>query len=214
MRIRSFFHAIATSFSASLGDIVFGMEDGAVSIVGLVFGVAASTRSSALVLLAGATGAVSAAVAMMAGNYLQIASVRGQAQAELAQKQAEMQHHPQEEEARIAARLRSLGCNEQDVTAILQALRRTPTAMLEVEAVWMFVSVLFAASVPVAPFACFPLTVARIIALVITALLLLLLGAWRGRVAHRHLVLAAFETLGIATTAALAGILIGKLVTL
>ena len=37
---------IKASFRASFGDIVFGMEDGTVSIFGLVFGVAASTTDS------------------------------------------------------------------------------------------------------------------------------------------------------------------------
>ncbi len=59
---RSFLAAIGKSFYDSIGDIVFGMEDGTVSIFGLVFGVASSTTSSSVVLLAGATGAISAAV--------------------------------------------------------------------------------------------------------------------------------------------------------
>ena len=46
---------IAKSFTDSIGDIVFGMEDGTVSIFGLVFGVASSTTSSSAVLLAGVT---------------------------------------------------------------------------------------------------------------------------------------------------------------
>jgi hypothetical protein len=36
--------------SRSVGDVVFGMEDGTVSIFGLVFGVAASTDQSSVVL--------------------------------------------------------------------------------------------------------------------------------------------------------------------
>jgi hypothetical protein len=62
----SYVQAIKTSFSESVGDIVFGMEDGRVSIFGLVFGVAASASNSQTVLLAGATGAAAAAVSMMA----------------------------------------------------------------------------------------------------------------------------------------------------
>src|SRR2546426_9494776 len=58
------------SFMSALGSIVFGMEDGSVSIFGLVFGVAASATNSQTVLLAGATGAISAAVSMMAGTYI------------------------------------------------------------------------------------------------------------------------------------------------
>src|SRR5690242_16912778 len=79
----SFFKAIGQSFMSALGSIVFGMEDGTVSIFGLVFGVAASATNSQTVLLAGATGAISAAVSMMAGTYLDISTERDQAQAEI-----------------------------------------------------------------------------------------------------------------------------------
>src|SRR6266566_4767622 len=82
-----------------------------------------------------------------------------------------------------------------------------------VQSAWMFVSDLFAASVPVIPFAFFPWGTARLVSLIITAILLLLLGVGRGLVGHRNVVLAALQTLGIATAAALAGFLIGKLVT-
>lgn len=44
---------IRRSFLASVGSIVFGMEDGTVSIFGLVFGVAVSAPDSRAVLLAG-----------------------------------------------------------------------------------------------------------------------------------------------------------------
>jgi hypothetical protein len=52
-RERSLASRIAASFKASFGDIVFGMEDGTVSIFGLVFGVAASTSDTRTVLVAG-----------------------------------------------------------------------------------------------------------------------------------------------------------------
>ena len=55
---RSIGQTIWRSFMSSLGAIVFGMEDGTVSIFGLVFGVAASATNSQVVLLAGATGAI------------------------------------------------------------------------------------------------------------------------------------------------------------
>jgi len=77
----------------------------------------------------------------------------------------------------------------------------------------MFISDLFAAAVPVIPFALLPLGPARLVSLIITAILLLLLGVGRGIVGHRNVLLTALETLGIATAAALAGFFIGKLVT-
>ncbi|UDQ88274.1 VIT1/CCC1 transporter family protein, partial [Xanthobacter autotrophicus] len=67
---------VVASLKASIGDVVFGMEDGTVSIFGLVFGVAMSTNDPRAVLIAGATGAAAAAVSMMAGSYLDAESVR------------------------------------------------------------------------------------------------------------------------------------------
>src|SRR5580700_4401195 len=63
------------------------MEDGTVSIFGLVLGVAATTNDNKTVLIAGATGAFAAAVSMMAGTYLEIETDRDRA-AGLAEAQA------------------------------------------------------------------------------------------------------------------------------
>src|SRR5271163_2368830 len=70
MKTGSILQRLRVSIVNSAGTIVFGMEDGTVSIFGLIFGVAATTSSTKTVLIAGATGAVAAAVSMMAGAYL------------------------------------------------------------------------------------------------------------------------------------------------
>ncbi|OYZ89306.1 MAG: hypothetical protein B7Y01_03990, partial [Xanthobacter sp. 17-67-6] len=76
-------------------------------------------------------------------------------------------------------------------------------------AFWMFVSDLFAGFTPVIPFALLPMEQARIVSLAVTALLLLALGIGRGLVAKRPVARTAFETLSVATCAALAGIAMG-----
>jgi vacuolar iron transporter family protein len=227
----SLWQRIGKSFTDSIGDIVFGMEDGTVSIFGLVFGVASSTTSSSIVLLAGATGAIAAAVSMMAGTFLDVESTNDQAKARLAQEQKEIETNLEGEKREVRDRLQIAGFNDQDTTAIVDALARHPKTFLQVEAAselnlgraeqknpfvqsaWMFISDLFAAAVPVLPFAFLSLGTARLVSLIITAILLLLLGVGRGIVGHRNVALTALETLGIATAAALAGLLIGKLVT-
>src|ERR671922_463755 len=88
--VKSLISHVRQSFHASIGDVVFGMEDGTVSIFGLVFGVASSTTSSSAVLLAGATGAIAAAVSMMAGTFLDVESTNDQAKAKLAHEQMEI----------------------------------------------------------------------------------------------------------------------------
>jgi vacuolar iron transporter family protein len=54
MKIGATLQSLRRSVINSAGTIVFGMEDGTVSIFGLIFGVAATTTSTKTVLIAGA----------------------------------------------------------------------------------------------------------------------------------------------------------------
>ncbi|MGZ6312359.1 MAG: VIT1/CCC1 transporter family protein [Candidatus Limnocylindrales bacterium] len=222
---------IGGSWRASMGDIVFGVEDGAVSIFGLVVGVAAVSANSQAVLLAGATGAMAAAVSMMAGTYLDAQSVRDRWQTELADERARISADPLTERAKVDRRLLEVGFTTAEAQVVAGALQRNPVAMLEfattsrlsavrpsqdapwTHALWMFVANLCAASIPVIPFAFYPLETARIISLAVTTLLLLGLGVWRGIVARRNPAVTAAQTVAVAAVAAAAGIAVGRLVT-
>ncbi len=89
MTIASMLSELKRSLVESAGTIVFGMEDGTVSIFGLIFGVAATTTSTHAVLIAGAAGAAAAAVSMMAGAYLDAETSRDEAKANRASLQAD-----------------------------------------------------------------------------------------------------------------------------
>lgn len=218
---------IEKSLAESAGDIVFGMEDGTVSIFGLVFGVAASSTTSAPVLLAGATGAIAAAVSMMAGVFLDVQTSRGIAKAALAAERQEIEDDPEAEKKEIRDRLTAHGYNSEDVNGLVAILERSRDAMLQFEAAfelklgdtaeknplvhatWMFLADLLAASIPVIPFAFLPIETARTVSLILTASLLMLLGVGRARIAHTNLLLTVLETLLVAGIAAAAGVLIG-----
>src|SRR5271166_4630485 len=164
---KSFLQALGQSFKSALGSIVFGMEDGTVSIFGLVFGVAASAANSQTVLLAGATGAISAAVSMMAGTYLEVSTERDQAQAEIATEKQEIEQKPEQAAQEVRERMLRAGFSPADARTVLTIIERTPGAMVEeetafnlhagasadqnpwVQSIWMFVTDLFAAFVPV-----------------------------------------------------------------
>ena len=229
-RRRSLFAQVRATLKASIGDVAFGMEDGAVSIAGLVFGVAASTSDTHVVLLAGATGAAAGAVSMMAGTYLDVVSVRdrsaalrGEARRRIGRDSAPYAH-------RAAKRLRGAGFSDAEAGATAAALARHPDAMLEfvaafelglggearespwAHAAWMFVADLVAAATPVLPFALLEMEAARAVSLVMTTLLLVILGLGRARITHRNVVVTTIQTLAIAAAAAVAGIVIGRLV--
>ena len=221
---------LRASLAASIGDVAFGMEDGAVSIAGLVFGVAASTNSSQIVILAGATGAIAGAVSMMAGTYLDVHSDRSRAAALVEQERQRISADPARALDRFAGRLREYGFGEADTASVLAAFGRNPEALVDhavafelgaprsrnesawSHALWMFVADLFAAGVPVLPFAMFDIATARWVSLIVTGALMALLGIARGRIGHEPVWRTALQTMGIAGAAALAGVVIGRLV--
>jgi predicted membrane protein (TIGR00267 family) len=213
------------SLVASSGTIVFGMEDGTVSIFGLVFGVAATTSMSAAVLVAGASGAAAAAVSMMAGAYLDAETSRDQAV-------ADKKHMAAADEASVAAilatRLAESKLTARQCAALAAAVRADPDAMddlmraLEadpqaavsplVQALWMLVADFLSAAVPMLPFFLAPVPQARIASAIVTTMLLIALGIGRARIAKRSIVRTAAETVTIGIAAALAGVAIGLLV--
>ncbi len=222
---------LRASLVNSIGDVTFGMEDGAVSVAGLVFGVAASTNDSQIVLLAGASGAIAGAVSMMAGTYLDVHSERSRAAGLVGQARASIAADPAAARERVAGQLRAAGFTDTEAQGVTAAFERNPDALLDyvaafelgvprsegaspwTHAAWMFVADLFAASVPVLPFALYPIETARLVSLVVTGALMAALGIARGRIGHEPVWRTALQTMGIAGAAALAGVLIGWLVT-
>ncbi len=206
------------------------MEDGAVSIAGLVFGVAASTNDSRIILLAGATGAAAGAVSMMAGTYLDVTSERDRAAALVAEARARIAADPTAELARAVTRLGAGGFTAEEAEVVRIALARNPGALLDLtaafelglspasrasaraHALWMFVADLVAAATPVLPFAILPIGPARLTSLAMTATLLVGLGIGRARIGRRSIARTTAQTLAIAGAAGAAGVAIGRLV--
>jgi len=228
--LRGLWRCMTASLRVAIGDVTFGMEDGAVSVAGLVLGVSAGTSDSRVVVLAGATGAVAGAVSMMAGRYLDVQSMGHRSDALMDSTQRRVQAHPDAYLARASARMRAGGFTAQEAQVTVEALRRNPQALADhviafelgsvsrpeaspiSHALWMFVADLFAASVPVLPFVFLPLEQARLVSLVITGLLMAALGVVRGRLGGVNVYRTALETMAIAGAAALAGVVIGHLV--
>jgi VIT1/CCC1 family predicted Fe2+/Mn2+ transporter len=230
MPVATLLRRIRASFASSVGSIVFGMEDGTVSIFGLVFGVASAAPNSHAVLLAGGTGAVAAAVSMMAGTYLDVESTNDAATAKLAAEQARFESQREQLDQAARDRLVSAGFSDTEAQTIIGIVGKHPETAVKiaaavemgvsetarqnpfVQSAWMFITDLFAASVPVIPFALFTLGTARIVSLSVTFLLLVLLGVGRSAIGHRRLLPTVAETIVIAAAAAAAGVLVGKLI--
>jgi VIT1/CCC1 family predicted Fe2+/Mn2+ transporter len=219
---------LRASLVKSAGTIVFGMEDGTVSIFGLIFGVAATTSNTATVVIAGATGAVAAAVSMMAGVYLDAETTRDALAAKKALTRSDLTLQSSAIAASLPDRLTAAGLTRDQSTALSGAVQNNPAALRGLflalesaperpqspweQALWMLLADFAAAAVPILPFVWLPIPAARVVSGAVTLLLLIGLGVGRALIAKRGLVRTVIETVSIGIAAALAGIVIGVLV--
>lgn len=226
MTIVATFRRLRSSLANSAGTVVFGMEDGTVSIFGLIFGVAATTTNTAIVLIAGASGAVAAAVSMMAGAYLDVETTRDaiDARRSLVQSDRALDAFA----ASLTDRFKAAGLTREQSAALTGAVRGNRTAlgglMLALQgeaetplnpweqALWMLLADFLAAAVPILPFVFAPIPQARIISGVVTIALLIGLGIGRARIAERDTLRTVLETVCIGIAAALAGVFVGVMI--
>ena len=218
---------LRTSLRASAGEVVFGMEDGTVSIFGLVFGVAATTADQQAVLIAGASGAVAAAVSMMAGTYLDVETSQDQAKVMARRIDAELQKDKAEVLGGVTQRLQAAGLAPDQATAVGGFLCAQPTILRSVamalaapedadsqqsalvRSLWMLVADFLAAAIPILPFGFLAVPQGRVVSATVTTLLLVALGVGRAKIGGRPLVRTVIETVSIGVAAAAAGVGIG-----
>ena len=119
------------SLAGAIRELVFGAEDGLVSILGLVTGVAAGTTSSAIVFLAGAAGALSGAISMAAGNYLGVKSHIEVLQRLLQEEEREIRERPEHERAELVDYYRERGLTPEEIQTVVPAIERNRELLME-----------------------------------------------------------------------------------
>jgi VIT1/CCC1 family predicted Fe2+/Mn2+ transporter len=228
MTFASILSRLRTSFLDSAGTIVFGMEDGTVSIFGLILGVAATTSSNTTVLIAGATGAAAAAVSMMAGAYLDAETSRDEKQLNAARLKADLALAPASMTTLLPQRLEEAGLEASATAALLGAVTDNCDAQKGLllalqadtekpldpreQALWMLLADFLSAGIPILPFVLLPIGQARVVSAIVTTLLLIGLGIGRAKIAKRGMIRTIAETVSVGIAAALAGVGIGVLI--
>jgi vacuolar iron transporter family protein len=228
MTLASTLKRLRGSLVDSAGTIVFGMEDGTVSIFGLIFGVAATTTDAGTVLIAGASGAVAAAVSMMAGVFLDVETTRDAAKAKRAALEAALATDASAVCAALPGQLATAGLTQRQSAALTGAVSNDREALDGLllalhgspdqppnpwqQALWMLIADFAAAAVPILPFVFLPVAQARLVSAAVTLALLIGLGIGRGRIAGHNIARTVVETVSIGIAAALAGVAISVLI--
>jgi predicted membrane protein (TIGR00267 family) len=109
-----------TPAARSIREVVFGVNDGLVSITGLVVGVTASHLTSQQILIAAIAAVMAATVAMALGQYLSTAAQNEYFWAERSREMREVYEVPHEEVAEVESIYRAQGFSHEQVAMLTQ----------------------------------------------------------------------------------------------
>jgi len=101
---------------------VFGINDGLISNLSLILGVAGASSSSNIILLSGIAGLLAGAFSMAAGEYVSVRSQREMFEHQIGLERDELREYPQEEAEELALIYAARGM---DMEAARELARRT-----------------------------------------------------------------------------------------
>jgi VIT1/CCC1 family predicted Fe2+/Mn2+ transporter len=117
--------------SGTLRAAVFGANDGLVSNLSLVMGVAGAVADNHFIVLAGIAGLLAGAFSMAAGEYISMQSQREMFENQIAVEREEMRVMPEVEREELAAIYRAKGIASADAERIAAQLMDDPEKALD-----------------------------------------------------------------------------------
>jgi len=121
-----------STLGGSLRAAVFGVNDGLLSNLSLVLGVAGAGAARGYVLMSGTAGLLAGALSMAAGEYVSVRSQREMYEYQIALEREELREYPEEEAEELALIYQARGVDLEQARAVSRALLARPEKALEV----------------------------------------------------------------------------------
>ena len=210
-------------------DVVFGMEDGLVSNLGLVLGVYIGAGSTFAVLLAGLASMFAGAFSMSAGSYLSAKSQREVYEQEIAVTKRNLQKHPERCFKQMEQSLMEEGLGKKEIELLFKkssrykhpefvcnymVQKKVGISQEKLDRPWrnaltMFFSFLLGSAFPIIPFALFSASTAVVVAVSLTILALFAVGGAKTIYTNRNWLKSGMEIVIVGIGAGIIGYLVG-----
>lgn len=209
---------------------VFGMNDGLISNLSLVLGVAAAGVHQGTLIVTGLAGLFAGALSMAVGEYVSMASQRDMLRRQILLESRELTEAPEEEEAELAQLLRAKGLGEAQAAATAHQIMQSPESALDtlvreelgldpsdLGSPWRaagssFITFAAGATVPLLPLSVLSGRAAAIAAASIGAVVLATVGAFLGFLSGTSPVRSAARMVALAAIAAGVTVGVGRVV--
>ncbi len=214
---------------SQIRELVFGVQDGLISTLGALTGIAVGTESQLAVVVAGFVIVSVESLSMAAGSYLSSKSQRQYLERLLKEEQEAIRRDPANEQRELLAMYRERGFTDEEIQIISRRLFANPRWLLEdmahkelgicpeqleeplSNAVVMGSSYLVGGMIPVAPYLLWPIGQALWVSILATGAALFAFGSLKGRLVSKSWWASGLEMLGVAGFACLMGWAIGTL---
>jgi VIT1/CCC1 family predicted Fe2+/Mn2+ transporter len=214
----------------SLRAAIFGVEDGLVSNLSLVMGVAGADPGRHIVLLSGIAGLLAGSFSMAAGEYLSMSAQRELFERQIGLEREELRENPEEEQEELALIYQAKGVPVGDARAIASRIVSDPRVALdtlareelglnpdELGSPWAaalssFVLFAVGALLPLLPYFFGGGAAAVIVSAALAGLGLLVVGVSITLFTGRNPVISALRMLGIGAGAAIVTFIVGRLI--
>ncbi len=110
---------------------VFGVNDGLLSNLSLILGVAGASSNSELILVSGVAGLLAGAFSMAAGEYISVRSQREMYEHQIGLERAELAEYPEEEAEELALIYAARGMSREDAHALAKSTIADPRGALD-----------------------------------------------------------------------------------
>lgn len=200
---------------------VLGANDGLVSVLSLVMGVAGGGLATADILLAGVAGLMSGACSMAMGEWVSVQSAREMYELQLDEERHELATMPEYERQELIDIFIDRGIDKATATTAAESVLSNPEKALETmareelgfdpeemggspyqAATASFSFFLIGATPPVIPFAFLDRSPAIYLSLILSSIMLVTIGALTSRFTKRGPVFAGFRQLAVGLAAA------------
>jgi len=216
--------------SGVLRAAVFGANDGLVSNLALIMGVAGAEANNQLIVLAGIAGLLAGAFSMAAGEFISMQSQREMFENQISIEREEMRVMPDVEEEELTQIYINKGLSEADAKRIAAGLMADPQKALDTKvreelgldptelgsswgaAIYSFVTFSVGASIPLVPFLISSGQTAFIAAIVVALAALFVVGALVSIVTGKNMLYSGIRQVAIGAAAAAVTYAVGKVI--
>lgn len=215
---------------SSLREVVFGLEDGIVSTLGAITGIAAGTQDIFIVILSGFVIIFVESLSMAAGTYLSSKSEHEVEERMLKEEAQEIEYKPEQETDELVHIYREKGFSEKEIDILVKRITSDKKLWLEEmafhelhiipsrerapkgDALIMGFSYILGGFVPLSMYFFLSIEIAAIASISFSVVALFLIGFTKGKLVRTNSVRSGIEMAVVSLSAAALGFIVGRVI--